>query len=36
VLWYLGGDKGSFDIHGIDGTIYAAGSTVWSGQHNAE
>ena len=35
-VWILGGDDGVFDIAGPDGETYAAGSSYWVGQHNAE
>ena len=36
VLWTLGGPYGDYDIVDFDGTKYAAGSSLWAGQHNAE
>ncbi|KAH8057741.1 voltage-gated potassium channel [Aureococcus anophagefferens] len=36
VEWTLGGEYGDYEIEDSDGTVYKAGKTVWSGQHNAE
>ena len=36
VEWTLGGEYGDYEIEDVDGTVYKAGKTVWSGQHNAE
>ena len=36
VEWTLGGEYGDYEIEDYDGTKYAAGDVVWSGQHNAE
>ena len=35
-VWALGGPDGDYDIVGLDGTVYPAGDSYWSGQHNAE
>lgn len=35
-VWVLGGAEGEYDIVGLDGTVYPAGSAYWMGQHNAE
>jgi len=36
VLWTLGGEYGDYDIVDLEGNTWAAGSSVWVGQHNAE
>jgi hypothetical protein len=36
VEYTLGGEWGDYKITDADGKTYAAGETVWSGQHNAE
>ena len=34
--WICGGTHGEFEIVDYDGTVYAAGQSLWHGQHNAE
>lgn len=36
VMWICGGEYGQFVLYDIRGVEHAAGSTLWSGQHNAE